>query len=144
MEKLKDPRSQIAYATQRRKFGFVKQITGEPVIIKDDLFSQLVSLVHAQHSVSFFAINDAVKKLIEGGFLNFYWTKYEEWVKRKEYSPDSGPKVFTMDELSIGFIIWIGCLVICVAVFVLELFTFRLQLIFLQIKAKLFRITTNN
>lgn len=54
-----------------------------------------------------------MKHLIE----NFY-TKEQKFTKRK-----GGPKVLTILDLRFGFNIWLGCCLISIAIFIMELFT---------------------
>ena len=64
-----------------------------------------------------------VRQLVEGGFFVHWIDRYlsDSSLRKPEPEPDDDKIVLTMDHLSVGFIIWLGMLLIASAVFIAEL-----------------------
>ena len=64
-----------------------------------------------------------IKQLVEGGFFVHWFDRYlsDSSLQKPEPEPDGDKVVLTMDHLSVGFIIWLGMLLIASAAFIAEI-----------------------
>lgn len=96
-------------------------------VLKESFLTSLAGWLFVSDSVIYFPLNEKIKKLVEGGFIKHWFSNHMKIVKQvraKEWNPlKSNPRVFTMDHLGIGFLIWLECLAACIVVFVGEIIT---------------------
>lgn len=62
-------------------------------------------------------VNKKIVQVVESGLMDYWTAKY---VPRPKYFPQPGPQILTMDHLSIGFEIWLCCLLLCFVTFLIE------------------------
>ena len=69
-----------------------------------------------------------IRQLVEGGFFVHWIDRYlsDSSLRKPDPEPDDDKVVLTMDHLSVGFIIWLGLLLIASVVFIAELAWFYL------------------
>ena len=70
-----------------------------------------------------------IRQLVEGGFFVHWIDRYlsDSSLRKPEPEPDDDKVVLTMDHLSVGFIIWLGILLIASLAFIAELAQFHLS-----------------
>ena len=64
-----------------------------------------------------------IRQLVEGGFFNYWIERYlsDSSLRKPEPEPDDDKVVLTMDHLSVGFIIFIGMLLVASVAMIAEL-----------------------
>lgn len=90
------------------------------IVLGENLYTEITGWLFPSNSIVYFPFNEAIVGLFEGGFVEFWLSKYEQLQKRLNVHPDDEPQVFSMSHLSIGFIIWLSCLAISFTAFLLE------------------------
>lgn len=128
--KVAEPNSKIAVFCHKELVQFInrqRNSSSLPNVLKENLFSDTAGLVFGAKSRFYFPFNKAISQLFEGGLTDFWRNNYYEMNKRNLYRPESGPEVFSMDHLAVGFYIWLACLAIGSISFLIEAVTARCQ-----------------
>jgi len=102
---------------------------GSAVRLKNFIGSSFTVAVYTTHrSFIYKHLNLILEKLIPAGIPQHLY-ELHKFMLFKKYEPimDSGPKVLTIDDLSFGFVLWLGACGISVAGFVLEMLMFQLR-----------------
>lgn len=89
--------------------------------LKQKVFSYSEGMAFEKHHCLYSSFNEKIQQLTSGGFT-VHWL--EEWTKHRsntEKPPPPGPEVLKMDQLSIGFQIWLIMLGVSFLAFVVEL-----------------------
>lgn len=82
----------------------------------------LMSLSVNQHSFLYNTFNEVMEKIVPAGIPQYLYKFHQEQMY-KIYEPeaDGSPKVLTFDDLSFGFVLWLGTCGVSLAGFLLEL-----------------------
>jgi hypothetical protein len=88
----------------------------------------VAGLFTSQNSFIFYPINKILEKIIPAGIPQHLYDLHLLMMFKK-YEPvlNSGPKVLTVDDLSFGFVLWLGACGISVAGFVFEILMFQMR-----------------
>ena len=77
----------------------------------------------SKHNFLHSTLDRKIRQLVEGGFFAHWIDRYlsDSSLQKPEPEPDDDKVVLTMDHLSVGFIIWLGMLLIASAALTAEL-----------------------
>lgn len=123
-KKVSDPKQRHAYFNPRHNFPFLIEYTklkGELSILKETLYTDHYSWLFLSHDYLYLPFEQEIVKLIESGFIQHWIKKHSNSALRAMEVENSGPKVFSLDELAIGFHVWLVFLGTSFIVFVSEL-----------------------
>jgi hypothetical protein len=96
------------------------------VEILNDIFLSIPMTILVNEDTHFYTlIDDVIKWTIPAGIPQF-WAEYHDWYNfyrnHNYFIEDTGPKIFTFENLSFGFTIWLGACVISTIGFLTEMF----------------------
>jgi hypothetical protein len=130
-ETLHDVYSQVADLKKRRawlanrehhqiRLEFI-QMKFPVKLLKENLLTEQQGLHFMLNDYKFEPFNARVQKLFEAGIIQWWIERELESTRRFMSEPESGPKVLRLQELSIGFEVWLTFLAVSAAAFAIEI-----------------------
>lgn len=105
----------------KRDFNILRAILkSAPKLIKQEIYSYMYGVGVFKHNFMYGLTNEVMEKLIQTG-IHQYFCKYLMEYYFYDRVQIKMPKVFTVDDLRFGFVVWIIAVGIAIAVFVCEL-----------------------
>lgn len=128
---LSDPRQKLNLFTSRYDaWYYIEKVKGKIhlSVLNENLYTDQMGLAFFRtKSYNFYdPFNAKILALIEGGIINNFLMKYPELATRSSEVKNE-PRILGLGQLSIGFEIWLYCLVVSFVVFVFEHFYALLQ-----------------
>lgn len=97
-----------------------------PRVIKERLISPPEGICVNRNNFAAALNQKVMNRLITGGVPQFLYKFTVEFELRSVPDPPRGPKVFTVEDLKFGFMIWLATISVSVAAFFLELIYYYL------------------
>lgn len=94
-------------------------------LLDENIYSTHYGLLMLQGLATTEFIDTKVKQLIEAGIMDYWISKS---YKLTEHNKDSGPEVLTLEQLEMGFLIWLTMLGITSLCFVVEFLINKIKL----------------
>lgn len=109
VERIIDPYSNSAAVTSRDRFtDFSITNSRKPYnLLTENIFSLYYGLGLRPHTRTFEFVVTKFKQLEETGVLNYLISSS---IKKEIEADDEGPKILTLEDLDIGFVIWLTAL----------------------------------
>jgi hypothetical protein len=94
--------------------------TGNWKVLEDKVFSFGCGMIFKINHPLYEAFNAKIAQMISGGIIENIMSSYAKGRQKNYETIESDPEVFGLEKLTFGFEIWLYCLAICTAVFLLE------------------------
>lgn len=115
---------------QKSNFGYTNSICGGSAAVLKNfrIYDDSVYFAVTANSIMISLLTSAFDKIIPSGILQ-HLSEHHSWImdKKFEATADTGPRIFTFDDLSFGFAVWLGACGISLVGFIMEILVDRLM-----------------
>lgn len=94
--------------------------------LKEEVYTRQVGIGFQQGNFFSFVVDEIIRKLLPTGVMYHSYKFHFDYMYRTADPSVSKPKVLTLDDLSVGFILWLSACGISSSCFILELIVWKI------------------
>lgn len=128
-------RALLMFRTSLENFVFIIEFYPKVLLLKENLMTDYFIIYYHRHDYFFEPFNRQVTSLFEAGVIQRWIKSQFEDFDQLLFRPKEGPQIFGLDQLSIGFNIWLIALIVSFVGFWGERIFFLLSHLKLNIKS---------
>lgn len=120
--KLSDPYEKIALTISSDAYFILNRVLkSSPRVVNIDSLLAMKGIGTHQYNFIFWFVEDMMRLLIPAGIPQYCKKTIYSALENKKFGDSSEPKVFSVDDLAFGFIVWAVACLLATAVFLIEI-----------------------